>query len=37
LEDLEEEIENRLAELRRSYRGEIVLRSQVHHLFREEK
>ncbi len=36
LEDLEDEIEARLADVHRSYRGDIVLRSQVRHLFREE-
>lgn len=37
LETMEDEIEDRLADLERSYRHEIVLRSQVKPLFGEER
>jgi MerR family transcriptional regulator, heat shock protein HspR len=36
MDDLEDEVEQRLAEVHRSYRHELVLRSQVKHLFEDE-
>ncbi|MGA7096936.1 MAG: helix-turn-helix transcriptional regulator [Acidimicrobiia bacterium] len=36
MDDLEDEVEQRLADVHRSYRHELVLRSQVKHLFEDE-